>query len=519
MIPISFKVCHNDVMKRQVFIGLIILMLTLVLFAACGRHQRPEGTLSVVTTGFALDILNTDSPVYQKLRELTDTTLNIRFIPDRQYMEIFSALLASNSLSDIMFVDDLMNNAFNMAIRGNAFWRLNDFIPKLPNISQVDPELLRRGSLEGNIYGLSRDRVIGRLGMFYRRDWADRLGIPTPQTIEDLFEMARAFTQDDPTGTGRATFGISEGRTMGQGSFANFGAWFGAGAGGGPTRMFTLDSDNRVIPVFATEEFIDSMNFSRRLFEAGFMNRDFITTANRNHNIVNGTAGIVLGPMDDAVSAFTNLRRLEPYAEFGFVGALDAGHGLRAAAENPGFKGFYVFSRTTLRTEDELMEALMFFDSLNTTEVNNLLEFGIEGLHYTVQDGVVIVTPEQNDLFRIHRHDLGQLRTFHLTVNQAIPRELTPLQAAIQKEMAANSTRFVTGVENGLFSPALARMGHTLQVAINDAQAQYIMGQLNEAGWRAAVARWFADGGNTIVEELTASHQRLMAYMAANYGN
>jgi putative aldouronate transport system substrate-binding protein len=399
-----------------------------------------------------------------------------------------------------------------MAIRGNAFWRLNDFIPKLPNISQTDPELLRRGSLEGNIYGLSRDRAVGRLGMFYRKDWADRLGIPHPQTIEDLYEMARAFTHDDPTGTGRSTFGLTEGRTMGTGSFANLGAWFGAGAGGGPTRMFTLDSNNRVIPVFATDEFIASMNFSRRLFSEGLMNRDFITTANRTHNIVNGSAGIVMGPMDDAISALATLRRLEPDAEFAFVGALDAGHGLIASAENPGFKGYYAFSRTTLRTEEELMNALMFFDSMNTVEVNNLLEFGIEGLHYIVEDGVAVVTDEQFNAFRIQRHDLGQLRTFNLTMNQAIPRELTQIQKAVDDAITENNTRFVTGIENGLFSDTLARMGHTLQVEINDANARYIMGEIDEAGWRAAVARWFSAGGDRIVEELTASYERFLAH-------
>ena len=499
-------------MKRVILTGLLIIVLLFLFFTACGGQKRTDGALSVTTTGFALDILNTDSPIYQELEKLTGTTLDIRFVPDRQYMEIFSALLASRSLTDVMYVDDLMNNAFNMAIRGNAFWRLNDYIPLLPNISTVNPELLRRGSLEGDIYGLSRDRAIGRLGMYYRRDWADRLGIPHPQTIEDLYEMARAFTHDDPTGTGRTTFGLTEGRTIGQGSFAVLGAWFGAGAGGGPTRNFMLDRTNRIIPVFAADEYIDSMNFSRRLFSEGLMNRDFITTANRTNNIVNGSAGISMGPMDDAISAMTNLRRLEPEAEFAFVGALDAGLGLIAAAENPGFKGYYSFSRTTLRTEADLMRALMFFDAMNTVEVNNLLEFGIEGTDFIVQDGVAVVTPEQNDSFRIKRHDLGQMRTFNLTVNQAIPRLLTPFQTALDEAITENSIRFVTGVENGLYSATLARMGHTLQVEINDANARYIMGELDEAGWREAVAAWFSAGGDRIVEELTASHRRFLAH-------
>jgi len=503
-------------MKKMTLVLLVLVVAIIPLFAG-GSKQQAGGTtgptkITVSTTGIVTDILDKNSPIYKELEKTCNVSLELNLIPDKSYLEKFSALVASNSLTDVMYIDTLLNNAFMSALKGNAFWKLNSYIPKLPNISKVDSGLLMRASLEGEIYGLSRDRQIGRLGLIYRKDWADKLGIGAPKTVEDLYNMAKAFTERDPDGNGQKdTFGLSEGKSMGQGSFANFGAWFGAGAGGGPARQYILDKDNKVIPVFATEEFIASMNFSRRLYKDGYMNQDFVSTSSRADNILASKAGMSMGAMDDSNNMLPSLKKLVPGAEFAFAGALDAGKGLRAAAENAGYKGYYIFAKTVLKNEESLMKALMFFDKMNTVEVNNLIEYGIPGTHYTVQNGIAVVTPEQADKVYKDRHDLGQLRTFNLTINPCMPRQSTQLQIDCNNAIAENNKRYIVGIENGLYSETLAKNGAAMQNEVNDANAKYIMGQLDEAGWKAAVAKWYSSGGDKICAELTASYQKLKA--------
>ena len=46
--------------------------------------------------------------------------------------------------------------------------------------------------------------------MFIRQDWLDNLGLKMPTTIEELKEVARAFTEDDPDGNGQNdTYGLA----------------------------------------------------------------------------------------------------------------------------------------------------------------------------------------------------------------------------------------------------------------------------------------------------------------------
>ena len=50
--------------------------------------------------------------------------------------------------------------------------------------------------------GLPRFTLISASMMASRQDWREKLGLPVPQTLDDLVELARAFTFNDPDGDG-----------------------------------------------------------------------------------------------------------------------------------------------------------------------------------------------------------------------------------------------------------------------------------------------------------------------------
>ena len=66
--------------------------------------------------------------------------------------------------------------------------------------------------VDGRLYGLPKmSSSYGSVSlMFIRKDWLDRLGLEVPTTMEELKEVAHAFTYDDPDGNGENdTYGLA----------------------------------------------------------------------------------------------------------------------------------------------------------------------------------------------------------------------------------------------------------------------------------------------------------------------
>ena len=59
-------------------------------------------------------------------------------------------------------------------------------------------------SADPNIYKAERK------GIFIRKDWLENVGMEMPTTWEDLYNVAHAFTYDDPDGNGvKDTYGLT----------------------------------------------------------------------------------------------------------------------------------------------------------------------------------------------------------------------------------------------------------------------------------------------------------------------
>ena len=107
--------------------------------------------------------------------------------------------------------------------------------------------------------------------LFVRTDWLDNLGLSIPSTAEELFEVAYAFTYSDPNGTGaNDTLGINL-------------SWIGSlmvDIMFGRSEMdFYIEGDEYVLNWDRLEA---STAFKKQLYDAGLVDRDFLTDNNGN---------------------------------------------------------------------------------------------------------------------------------------------------------------------------------------------------------------------------------------------
>jgi putative aldouronate transport system substrate-binding protein len=77
----------------------------------------------------------------------------------------------------------------------------------------------------------------------------------------------------------------------------------------------------------------------------------------------------------------------------------------------------------------------------------------------------------------------------------------TPLYERYMAEQIYNVRYAVMDPTYPLISPTAAERGTELSSIITDAMVQYVMGQINDAQYQAAIERWRAQGGQQIINE------------------
>jgi multiple sugar transport system substrate-binding protein len=134
--------------------------------------------------------------------------------------------------------------------------------------------------------------------LFIRKDWRQRLGLPVPQTWDELATLAKAFTERDPDGNGRAdTYGFVFPGSTARGYTAWFISSFLFQAGGDFVRT---GADGRSRGALNEPAAAQTMAFFKRLLcddkstQAGAINA---TTQEANRAFISGQAGMYLsGP-------------------------------------------------------------------------------------------------------------------------------------------------------------------------------------------------------------------------------
>src|SRR5690606_16251476 len=208
-----------------------------------------------------------------------------------------------------------------------------------------------------------------RHSVIIRQDWLDNLGLELPETTDDLYEIARAFTEDDPDGNGQDdTYGminIDWGPTIGNGSpYDAIEVWHGAG-------NLWRDEGGELVPAFTTEEWLQALQYERDLVENGYVNPDYATLEGENWNtpFLNGEGGIIIDVQSRAAELVSLFKQQNPddFEQYvGLAGQLEGPNGTYAMP-TPGYSGFLAIPRAGVQTEEQLDQVLTVLNELNST--------------------------------------------------------------------------------------------------------------------------------------------------------
>ncbi|MCS7462923.1 extracellular solute-binding protein [Paenibacillus doosanensis] len=496
--------------KRMIKVSLAAAgALSLLVTSACGNGGAPAGKdkdASAASAPVEITMMNQyltaeppkmDSEPMKLLQEYTNTNLKVTWVPSASYSEKVTASIAvAGDLPQLLLVKDDRNPAIVEAARAGLFWELGPYLDQYPNLKSLDTTRLNNMSIDGKVYGIYRWRAMARNGIIIRKDWLDNLGLSEPKTIDELLTVLKAFTYNDPDKNGKNdTFGISFDSNSAQ--IYHFLSVMGA-----PNTWEY--KDGKMTPDFMTKPYMDTMKMLQQMYKDKLFNSDFPVVKDRTVLVNQGKAGVYIGALDDLNARFTDLFKANPNAKLDTVASISGPTGVKVQGGS-GYNSVFMIPKTSVKTEEELKKVLAFIDKLGDEKVQNLMNWGIEGKHYKIENGKAVRIDEKVYTDEVY-NTLFQMMVFD--GSKALPGQVDPSVEKYNRLIQENEKFAVPNPALPLLSKTYMEKGKQLDQVITDARTKFIMGELDENGFAQALTNWQKLGGDQVMEEYKGEYEK-----------
>ncbi|MDF2065467.1 extracellular solute-binding protein [Bacillus sp. Cr_A10] len=285
------------------------LLLTASILGACsneeGATEKSENAGNVKATGMPIveEKIQVDGfaakffasqdwnklMLWDEYEKMTNIEVNWETTQIEGLAEKRNLMLASGDYPELFFASAFSKTDLVKYGQQGVFLPINDYIDEYaPNFKKILEEYpsVKQGvtMADGNIYGFPtfydpKFESLRANTPWIRKDWLDKLGLEEPETTDELYEVLKAFKEQDPNGNGQADelgwgsgYGISEFIAYLRGTY---------GLNKQGSMNLNLDfkegtEEFRFIPT--TDEYKELLTFLNKLYTEGLINQDVFTT-------------------------------------------------------------------------------------------------------------------------------------------------------------------------------------------------------------------------------------------------
>ena len=295
-------------------------------------------------------------------------------------------LFASGTAPDLVF-------EYSPSIRSTLYQQgqlmpLSEAIEKYSTnykeLAEKYPNILAAGLMDdGEVYGVGKINASSFTRcVLIRQDWLDQLGLDMPQTLEDYYEVCRAFCEDDPDGNGEKD------------TYAMAMSWR-ANESFNQMVYGEVIMEGEDCMRYGWEDIARRLDFKKWLYDNGYIDREYMSDtngANAMQSFLNGKTGILpwLTTLDRnwALGDFTTFKTNNPDGKLA-VAPYPEIDGVRymPPLQNP------VQITAFVNASCENLEAVLeYIDFACSKEFAMAFTYGIEGEHYEMIDGMPTIT-------------------------------------------------------------------------------------------------------------------------------
>ncbi|TBL76571.1 ABC transporter substrate-binding protein [Paenibacillus thalictri] len=414
--------------------------------------------------------------VNKYLEPKINATVEIQQIDLGQWNDKTNLMIASREPVDVIFTAQAIGYATNVG--KGAFLALNDDNltvngKKIGNLLQqygkgitdsLDPLFLKGSQIDGKNFGVPTNKELASQGGYvFRKDLAEKLGIldqvKNIKSNDDLEALLKIVKEKMPDITPLyLANGITAPRTAED--------WDYMGDRKVPGVIRKTGKETKVLSQYDTPEYVKEVTLARKLMLAGVINKDAATTtvdvlsALKSGKVFMIPALLKPGKADELAIAYNMQGMLEQVAVTKKTLSTSETTGAILAISS---------------TSGDPVKAMQFINLLHTDKtLNNLINFGSEGVHYTkVSDNVIKSTDKTSDYNTGTAWELGnqflnyvwstedpnkwdKFKQFNTDVTQSPALGFTFDVSPVSTEVAAIanlSKQYDTSIETGSVDP------------------------------------------------------------------
>jgi len=465
-----------------------------------GKTNEAPESISIITEFNTPEAPGTDNPVLKEFEKRTNTKLNIMWTSPNSYNDKINLVLASGEMPDLVKVLDFNSSLMRQMIQQGAFWDLTPFLKDYPHLMEYPKSVWEKTKIDGKSYIIPSVRPLhGGPGLpIIRKDWLDKLNLKVPETLDDMYNVMKAFAEQDPDGNGKKdTIPLVPRNDLGwvEGVLNHSnGKW--------------KAQDGKLIDTTFEPGTREALLWLNKIYKEGFMPADYaIMKETQSEDLAKtGNAGIYPNTIEAIWRVQAELIKTNPEANFLPLSYLSSPAG-KYAPSTPGFSGVYLIPKSV--PEAKMKKILSLMDYGASEEGFLLACYGLPDIHYTTdKDGFKIAT-EQAFKDSVSQSSFGKIferfDKYLWAYRTGMPKELFERNKKIVDE---RETASVDDPSVGLISETWLKAGPDYTKKMNDLKTKVIMGQEPIEAWDSYVAKLKADATYMkVIDEMNQAYQ------------
>lgn len=440
-----------------------------------------------------------DNLVEQMIEEATNTKLDIQWNAATNYLDKLNVSMASGELADLVLIPNgvpTTNNVFVQAAENGVFWDVAPYLDDYPNLKNKISDIAWESTkIAGGNYLIPRPRPSESDWFFVlRNDWLDNLGLEMPTTDEELYEVMRAFTHDDPDGNGQDDTTGFVGLMWGESS-GDFKAFEGIFTG---VNGDWKEENGELVHTAFLPGMRDAIEFMAKAYSEGLILEDFpsMTTSQSNDSFAAGKVGIKVDASGYFQQYYDVISQNVPGFEMTDLQPVLSINGYTPKAV--GFNAGNAIPKTV--PEEKMKKILGMLDRWMDDDVIQYQRQGIEGTHHTIENGEIMLNTEKiaQDGLVAYDQIVYVADPYANAYLHSYPEEAKEIYTTIQDEKAKISVAPIVGLNSETGKIHMPQIGKDM----TDLKLKIILGHEPITAWDEFVEKLKNDPNmQKIIEE------------------